>query len=102
METTGLKERIGTVGNQYALTTIISFVLGILLLILKEGSKWGSFVELLKTNKAVSGGLISSGLYFYLYNELATLTIKKTSAVTQSVRPHPMAHMLAQPNPALH
>ena len=29
--------------------------------------------------------LITSGLYFYLYNELATLTIKKTNAVTQSV-----------------
>ena len=29
--------------------------------------------------------LISSGLYFFLYNELATLTIKKTNAVTQSV-----------------
>ena len=29
--------------------------------------------------------LLTSGLYFYLYNELATLTIKKTNAVTQSV-----------------
>ena len=29
--------------------------------------------------------LITSGLYFYLYNELATLTIKKPNAVTQSV-----------------
>ena len=29
--------------------------------------------------------LITSGLYFYLYNELATLTIKKTNAITQSV-----------------
>ena len=29
--------------------------------------------------------LITSWLYFYLYNELATLTIKKTNAVTQSV-----------------
>ena len=33
----------------------------------------------------VSSNLITSGLYFYLYNELATLTIKKTSATTQSV-----------------
>ena len=29
--------------------------------------------------------LITSGLYFYLYNEMSTLTIKKTNAVTQSV-----------------
>jgi|TARA_B100001769_G_C21525283_1_gene301539 solute carrier family 35 protein E1 len=33
----------------------------------------------------VRNNLITSGLYFYLYNELATLTIKKTNAVTQSV-----------------
>merc|ERR1712210_407518 len=55
------------------------------LLILKEGHKWSGFVELMKTNKVVSTNLITSGLYFYLYNELATLTIKKTNAVTQSV-----------------
>ena len=29
--------------------------------------------------------LLTSGLYFYLYNEMSTLTIKKTNAVTQSV-----------------
>lgn len=29
--------------------------------------------------------MITSGLYFYLYNELSTITIKKTSATTQSV-----------------
>ena len=34
---------------------------------------------------AVRNNLLTSGLYFYLYNELATLTIKKTNAVTQSV-----------------
>uniref|UniRef100_A0A7S0IVW3 Sugar phosphate transporter domain-containing protein n=1 Tax=Calcidiscus leptoporus TaxID=127549 RepID=A0A7S0IVW3_9EUKA len=52
---------------------------------MKEGHKWSGFVELMKTNKVVSTNLITSGLYFYLYNELATLTIKKTNAVTQSV-----------------
>ena len=29
--------------------------------------------------------LLTSGLYFYLYNELSTITIKKTSATTMSV-----------------
>ena len=29
--------------------------------------------------------VLASGLWFYGYNELATMTIKKTSAVTQSV-----------------
>lgn len=34
---------------------------------------------------ALRNNLITSGLYFYLYNELSTITIKKTSATTQSV-----------------
>ena len=34
----------------------------------------------------VRNNLITSGLYFYLYNELSTLTIKKTSATTQARR----------------
>merc|ERR1712146_837201 len=50
-----------------------------------EGSKFGDFVSLFKEDSAVSYNTVLSGLYFYLYNELATLTIKKTSAVTQSV-----------------
>ena len=29
--------------------------------------------------------LVASGMTFYIYNELATMTIKKTSAVTASV-----------------
>jgi len=33
----------------------------------------------------VRNNLLTSGLYFYLYNEMSTLTIKKTNAVTQSV-----------------
>merc|ERR1711892_487687 len=79
MDTPGIRDRPGGVGNQFAITTILSF------LIAKEGAKFGQFVDLLKTNPVVSSNLITSGLYFYLYNELATLTIKKTSATTQSV-----------------
>lgn len=85
METEGLKERIGSVGNQFALTTILAFLMSLPLMILKEGSKFGEFVELWKTNPAVSLNLLASGLYFYGYNELATMTLKKTGAVTQSV-----------------
>merc|ERR1712028_334145 len=62
MDTPGIRDRLGGVGNQFA-----------------------KFVDLFKTNPVVSSNLITSGLYFYLYNELATLTIKKTSATTQSV-----------------
>lgn len=85
METEGLKERIGSVGNQFALTTILGFLLSIPLIILKEGSRFGEFVEMAKTTPALWMNLVASGLYFYGYNELATMTLKKTNAVTQSV-----------------
>jgi len=85
MDTAGIKERIGGVPNQFALTSLVSFAMGIPLMLAKEGGKFGQFVELLKTNAVVRNNLVLSGLSFYLYNELATLTIKKTNAVTQSV-----------------
>jgi len=85
METEGLKERIGSVGNQFALTSILGFLMSIPVFIAKEGSRFGEFTTLFKTNPAVSFNLIASGLYFYGYNELATMTLKKTGAVTQSV-----------------
>ena len=84
METPGLKDRLGSVGNQFALTTILSFLMSIPLVMLK-GESWPAFCELWNTNPIVRLNVIASGLYFYGYNELATMTIKKTSAVTQSV-----------------
>merc|ERR1719326_1573003 len=55
----------------------------------KEGGKFGQFMELIKSGSEAGNtclyNLLTSGLYFYLYNELATMTIKKTSATTQSV-----------------
>merc|ERR1712187_621061 len=50
-----------------------------------EGKKFGAFLTVCKTSNIVLWNMIASGLYFYGYNELATMTIKKTSAVTQSV-----------------
>merc|ERR1711935_85378 len=85
METEGLKDRLGSVGNQFAITAIMGFLFSIPVMILKEGSKFGQFVEACKTTPAVWHNLIASGLYFYGYNELATMTLKKTGAVTQSV-----------------
>ena len=49
------------------------------------GESFAGFSELWKTNPVVRLNVIASGLFFYGYNELATMTIKKTSAVTQSV-----------------
>uniref|UniRef100_A0A7S2UY28 Sugar phosphate transporter domain-containing protein n=1 Tax=Fibrocapsa japonica TaxID=94617 RepID=A0A7S2UY28_9STRA len=85
MTTPGIKDRLGTVGNQFALTTIIGFLMCLPVMLLKEGGKMSEFIDLLKTEPAVWGNLLASGLWFYGYNELATMTIKKTSAVTQSV-----------------
>jgi len=85
METDGLKDRMGSVGNQFALTTILGTLMSIPLVIAKEGSKFGEFVDIFKTNPIISTNLIASGLWFYGYNELATMTLKKTGAVTQSV-----------------
>merc|ERR1711968_426842 len=50
-----------------------------------KGEPWSGFVQLWKTNPVVRFNVLASGLYFYGYNELATMTIKKTSAVTASV-----------------
>ena len=85
METKGLKDRLGTVGNQFAVTQIMAFIMSLPLLYLTEGSKWGEFRETLSTNSVVKNNFLYSGLFFYGYNELATMTIKKTNAVTQSV-----------------
>lgn len=85
METPGLKDRLGGVGNQFAITTIMAFLFSIPIVLIKEGSRLGEFVELAKTSPAVWKNLIASGLWFYGYNEVATMTLKKTGAVTQSV-----------------
>ncbi|KAJ1455121.1 triose-phosphate transporter family-domain-containing protein [Pelagophyceae sp. CCMP2097] len=85
MDTPGLKNRIGGVGNQFALTSLFSFLMSIPLFLACEGQKWGAFVHMCKTNPAVMNNLVLSGFWFYGYNELATMTIKKTNAITQSV-----------------
>merc|ERR1719215_2007614 len=54
-------------------------------MLITEGSKFGAFIELMKSNPILLTNVVFSGLWFYAYNELATMTIKKTNAVTQSV-----------------
>ena len=85
MDTAGLKDRIGGVGNQFALSTLIGCAVALPIFLLTEGSRFSTFVELFKTSSALKSNLLTSGLYFYLYNELSTITIKKTSATTMSV-----------------
>lgn len=85
METTGLRDRLGSVGNQFAITTMLGFLFSIPFVLFKEGPRIGEFFEMAKTTPAIWQNLIASGLWFYGYNECATMTLKKTSAVTQSV-----------------
>ena len=85
METPGLKDRMGSTGNQFALMTIIALMASIPLMFFKEGARLSEFVTIFKTNPIVFNNVILSGLTFYGYNELATMTLTKISAVTNSV-----------------
>merc|ERR1719469_1785349 len=85
METPGIRERLGSVGNQFAVTSILAFLMSIPVIMIKEGAKFGAFMELCKTTPAIWVNMVASGLWSYGYNELATMTLKKTGAVTQSV-----------------
>jgi solute carrier family 35, member E1 len=85
IETEGIKDRIGSVGNQFAITSILGFLFSIPLLLATEGPRLGEFFKIAKTSPAVWQNLIASSLWFYGYNEVATMTLKKTGAVTQSV-----------------
>jgi solute carrier family 35 protein E1 len=85
MDTPGLKDRLGSVGNQFAITTILGFLMSIPVVLLKEGPRLGEFFEAVKTTPAIWKNMVASGLWFYGYNECATMTLKKTGAVTQSV-----------------
>lgn len=85
MSTPGISDRLENVGNQFALTTLLAFLISCPIMLIREGSKLADFPALYASNPVVSFNLIASGLWFYGYNELATMTIKKTSAVTQSV-----------------
>jgi len=85
METEGLKDRLGSVGNQFCVTSVLGFLLSIPFVLWKEGGRMGDFIQLFKTTPALRSNLIASALWFYGYNEVSTMTLKKTNAVTQSV-----------------
>merc|ERR1711865_1028808 len=85
MEVKGLKDRMGGVANQFALTEVLSFLISVPVMFMVEGAQWPKFVELVKTDRNLQIGLAVSGMTFYWYNELATMTIKATGPVTSSV-----------------
>jgi len=81
----GLKDRMGGVANQFALTEVFGFLISLPVMFATEYKKFPEFLKLLATKKELQVGLLASGMAFYLYNELATMTIKQTGAVTASV-----------------
>eukprot|EP00667_Euglena_gracilis_P008208 EG_transcript_8312 len=85
MDTPGLKDRLGNIGNQFAVTMTLAWALSLPLVLLAEWKQLPALVQAWTSNPVVSFNTISAGLWFYLYNELATIVVKKTGAVTQSV-----------------
>jgi len=85
MSAPGIKDRYDGVANQFAFTEVLAFVISVPVMVAVEGAKWSEFCTLMMTSKELQIGLAISGLSFYLYNELATMTIKATGAVTSSV-----------------
>ena len=64
---------------------VLGFFISLPVMVALEGHQFGKFTTMFTENAVLSKNLLLSGLTFYLYNELATMTIKKTSAVTASV-----------------
>lgn len=85
MDSEGIRERIGSVGNQFAITTLLGFLISLPFVAIQEGSRIKEFASLWKSTPALWMNTVASGLWFYGYNEVATMTLKKTGAVTQSV-----------------
>ncbi|KAL7450653.1 hypothetical protein ACHAWC_005730 [Mediolabrus comicus] len=85
MSDKGVAERYGGVGNQFAVTQIVGFIILLPIMYATEGNMASTFFDKLKTDSALQFNLVMSGLAFYIYNELATYTLKVTGAVTASV-----------------
>ena len=60
MDDSSMRERFGTIGNQFALTSILAFLMSIPLMLATEGHKLSQFYGLWKTNPVVSFNLIVS------------------------------------------
>lgn len=70
---------------QFAVTQIVGFFILLPIMFATEGNMFPVFMEKLTTDSNLQFNLIMSGLCFYIYNELATYTLKVTGAVTASV-----------------
>jgi len=87
--TDGIKDRIGGAGNQFAITAIMGFLLWTPVAYFREGSLWSSqlWPALITSSGEPSFRklLFTSAIFYYGYNELRTVTLKKISAVSGSI-----------------
>ena len=67
------------------MTQILGFFILLPIMFATEGNMFPEFMEKLTTDSNLQFNLVMSGLCFYIYNELATYTLKVTGAVTASV-----------------
>ena len=56
MEKKGIKDRIGGVANQFAMTEVFAFLISLPVMFYTEGAKWDHFVELVKTSRDLQIG----------------------------------------------
>merc|ERR1719478_1641819 len=59
METPGLKDRIGSVGNQFAISTLLGTLALFPVFLLFEASKFGKFIEIFKESAVLRNNLIT-------------------------------------------
>ena len=60
METEGLKDRLGGVGNQFCITSILGFLLTIpFVFFTSEGARFGEFVKLAKSSPALKANMLA-------------------------------------------
>jgi len=85
LQTEGLKDRIGGAGNQFAITALLGVLAILPLAFWKEGARWNELASMVQGNAEFTKYLLLSAFSYYGYNELRTVTLKKTSAVTGSV-----------------
>jgi solute carrier family 35 protein E1 len=64
---------------------MLAFMICLPIMFATEGDQFSNFIEIFKSSKELQFNLVMSGLCFYLYNELATMTLKVTGPVTASV-----------------
>jgi solute carrier family 35 protein E1 len=81
----GIAARYGGVGNQFAVTQIMGFFLLLPIMFLTEGDMFTTFLDKLAHSTDLQFNLVMSGLCFYVYNELATMTLKVIGPVTAFV-----------------